>query len=349
MIAARLYGREDLRIEEIPLPVPGAGEVQVRVAYAGLCGTDLHEYFGGPRATTTPHPLTGAVLPQILGHELSGTVTELGPGTASVRIGDRVCVRPIYHCGECPRCVVGLTHLCARGAAVGVSAPGGGLAGYLVVPQHLVFGLPDEVSLVRGALVEPMSTALNAVLRAGCVPGERAVVFGAGAVGHGVLLSLAALGVGEVAVVEPSPLRRAAAEALGATRTVDPAGDPVAEVLDWTGGRGVDAAFECAGRESSLAAAIGGTAAQGRLVILALFDGSVPIPMDVLRRAELSMLGAQTCPRPVFERVIELMAAGHYPAEGWVEHIPLSDVVAGLADIRDGRRGKVLVDLSSVL
>jgi threonine dehydrogenase-like Zn-dependent dehydrogenase len=70
--------------------------------------------------------------------------------------------------------------------------------------------------------------------------------------------------------------------------------------------------------------------------------------MDVLRRAELTLLGAQTCPRPVFQRVIELMAAGHYPAERWVEHLPLSDVVTGLTDIRDGRRGKVLVDLSSV-
>src|SRR5438876_5138572 len=98
MIAARLYAREDLRLEEVPEPTPGPGEVKLRVAYAGLCGTDLHEYFAGPRGTMTPHPLTGATLPQILGHELSGTVTEIGAGVTGVRTGDRVCVRPIYHC-----------------------------------------------------------------------------------------------------------------------------------------------------------------------------------------------------------------------------------------------------------
>lgn len=133
MLAARLYGTKDLRIEEMPEPEPGPGEVKIRVAHAGICGTDLHEYFETPRATHEPNPLTGATLPQTLGHEFAGTVVACGDGVDRVAPGDRVCVRPIRTCGVCPRCTAGLSHLCTALAAIGVTAPGGGLAQYVVV------------------------------------------------------------------------------------------------------------------------------------------------------------------------------------------------------------------------
>lgn len=167
MLAARLYGAKDLRIEEMPEPEPGPGEVKIRVAYAGICGTDVHEYFEAPRATHVPNPLTGATLPQTLGHEFAGTVVTCGEGVDRVAPGARVCVRPIRTCGVCPRCTSGLSHLCKDLAAIGVTAPGGGLAQYVVVPADSVHQLPDCVPLEQGALVEPMAVALNAVERAG--------------------------------------------------------------------------------------------------------------------------------------------------------------------------------------
>lgn len=111
MLAARLYGTKDLRIEEMPEPEPGPGEVKIRVAHAGICGTDLHEYFETPRATHEPNPLTGATLPQTLGHEFAGTVVACGDGVDRVAPGDRVCVRPIEPAASaraarraCPTC-----------------------------------------------------------------------------------------------------------------------------------------------------------------------------------------------------------------------------------------------------
>lgn len=212
MLAARLYGTEDLRIEEMPEPEPGPGEVKIRVAHAGICGTDVHEYFGTPRATHEPNPLTGATLPQTLGHEFAGTVVECGTGVDLDRVaaGDRVCVRPIRTCGVCPRCTSGLSHLCTALAAIGVTSPGGGLAEYVVVPAAAAHRLPDGVPLMQGALVEPMAVGLNAVERSGVRAGGAALVMGAGAVGMGALFALGAQGVDDVFMVEPSPSRRAA-------------------------------------------------------------------------------------------------------------------------------------------
>ncbi|MFJ1969512.1 alcohol dehydrogenase catalytic domain-containing protein [Streptomyces sp. NPDC087903] len=345
MLAARLYGAKDLRIEEMPEPEPGPGEVKIRVAFAGICGTDVHEYFETPRATHVPNPLTGATLPQTLGHEFAGTVVALGRGVDRVDVGARVCVRPIRTCGECPRCTSGLSHLCTALAAIGVTAPGGGLAQYVVVPAGSAHRLPDGLSLERGALVEPMAVALNAVERARVPRGGSALVTGAGAVGMGALFALGAHGVEDVIVVEPSPSRRAAAERHGA-RVLDPgAVDVVREVMARTGGRGVDAAVECSGRTEALDAAIRSVAARAPVVMVALYSGPVAIDASVVRLAELALLGCEAYPDGVFERVIEHMAAGRYPTGGWLDHIPLAETLAGLHDVRDGRRLKVLVDI----
>ncbi|MEV4970302.1 alcohol dehydrogenase catalytic domain-containing protein [Streptomyces scopuliridis] len=345
MLAARLYGAKDLRIEEMPEPEAGPGEVKIRVAYAGICGTDVHEYFETPRATHEPNPLTGATLPQTLGHEFAGTVVARGEGVDRVAPGDRVCVRPIRTCGVCPRCTSGLSHLCTALAAIGVTSPGGGLAQYVLAPAGSVHLLPDSLSLEQGALVEPMAVALNAVERARVRAGGSALVTGAGAVGMGALFALRAHGVHDVVVVEPSPSRRAAARRHGA-RVLDPGADDVVEqVMRHTRGRGVDAAIECAGRPEALDAAIRSVAARSPVVMVALYSGPVAIDASVVRLAELALLGSEAYPDGVFERVIEHMAAGHYPMDAWLDHIPLADTRAGLYDVRDGRRLKVLVDI----
>ncbi|WP_328334833.1 alcohol dehydrogenase catalytic domain-containing protein [Streptomyces sp. NBC_00455] len=347
MLAARLYGTEDLRIEEMPEPEPGPGEVKIRVAHAGICGTDVHEYFGTPRATHEPNPLTGATLPQTLGHEFAGTVVECGTGVDLDRVaaGDRVCVRPIRTCGVCPRCTSGLSHLCTALAAIGVTSPGGGLAEYVVVPAAAAHRLPDGVPLMQGALVEPMAVGLNAVERSGVRAGGAALVMGAGAVGMGALFALGAQGVDDVFMVEPSPSRRAAAARHGA-RVLDPGvDDVVGAVLAHTGGKGVDAAIECAGRPEVLDAAIRSVAARAPVVMVALYPGPVTVDASVVRLAELALLGCEAYPDGVFERVIGHMAAGYYPTDGWIDRIPLGDAVAGLRDVRDARRVKVLVDI----
>jgi (R,R)-butanediol dehydrogenase/meso-butanediol dehydrogenase/diacetyl reductase len=347
MLAARLHRPGDLRIDELPVPEPGPGEVRLRVACAGLCGTDVHYYFAGPtRDASIPHPLTGATLPQVLGHEFAGTVDKVGNEVTGVAVGDRACVEPLYTCGECDRCRGGYRHLCKLLGSHGLSAPGGGMAEYTVVPASFLHPLPENLSLADGALVEPMAVALNGVLRSGVRPGGTAAIFGCGPIGLGVLLGLRATGVRDIFVVEPSPARAAIALRLGAA-VLDPAAeDPVAAVLGATGGHGVDAAFECAGAAASFAAAPQMVAPRGRVVVMALFESDVAMrPNLVFLPGEVEMVGSRGYAVGVFDQVIGLVAAGHYRQDGWVEHIGLEGVRDGLERLRRGAAMKLLVDL----
>ncbi len=347
MLAARLHGNQDLRLEEIEEPEPGPGQVKLRVAHNGLCGTDVHEYFTGPLAVSkVPNPLTGAVLPQILGHEFAGVVTEVGSGVQGIAPGERVCVEPIYTGGKCAGGRSGLPNLCKQITSHGIAAPGGGLSQYTVVPRSFVHLLPDTLSLAQGALVEPMSVAFNGVLRSGIQRGGTAVVFGAGPIGVGVFLGLRAIGVTKVIVVEPSPSRRAAIEGLGATDVLDPrSADVAAEVIRRTDG-GANAMFDCAGVSETFATALRVAAPRGRLVIIAVFEKDVSFNPTQVLPGEVEIVGSVGYAPGVFERVIDLMAKGHYPTSGWVEHIALQEVISGgFEALRRGERVKVLVDL----
>ena len=185
MRALRFHAARDLRIEEVTEPpAPSLGDVVVRVATCGICGTDLHEYTAGPIVTPVePHPLTGAQNPQILGHEFAGDVVATGPGVTSVAEGDRVAIMPLAYCGHCPYCRRGLQHLCAMMACVGLSHPWGGMAELATVAEYQVVRLPESVTYRQGALIEPTAVAAYGVERAGVGPGDSVLVTGAGPIG----------------------------------------------------------------------------------------------------------------------------------------------------------------------
>ena len=161
MLAARFYGATDIRLEEVDVPkIKESDDVLVEVAYCGICGTDLHEYLMGPIVTpVNPHGLTGATLPQTLGHEFSATVVEIGPDVRDVAPGDRVAIMPAIVCGRCYHCRRGNGHLCTSFACTGLSAETGGLANFATVKEYQVAKLPDEVSNLAGALIEPACVA----------------------------------------------------------------------------------------------------------------------------------------------------------------------------------------------
>jgi len=341
MLASRLHGLEDIRLDTVEDPNPSEGEVRVKVAHNGICGSDLHMYFR-ESPWRSGQPIT-------LGHEFCGVVDELGPGVSGVELGTRVAVRPFYKCGACSRCVKGLEHLCTPLKVLGCGAEGGGLAEYCVMDAGMVYALPDAVTLEQGALVEPMSVSFNGVLRGDVEPGMRTVVFGAGPIGVGVMLGLRANGIDDILVVEPSPKRRETIGQLGASDVLDPTTDDVrSAVMARTSGEGADVVFECAGAAASFSAAVPLVTARGKLVVVAVYEDELSWNPTSMMMNEIELRGSMGYEMGVYETVIDLMNQGHYPTSGWVEHIPWSAVVEeGFEPLRRGERMKVMVDVGA--
>ncbi|SNR64866.1 (R,R)-butanediol dehydrogenase / meso-butanediol dehydrogenase / diacetyl reductase [Haloechinothrix alba] len=344
MRAVIYNGREHVAVDEVPEPECGAGEVKVRVAHNGICGTDLHEYFAGPIfVPTEPHPLTGRAAPLVLGHEFSGTVTEVGDGVTGIAAGDRVAIEPVYRCDECPPCRDGHYNVCQSIGFHGLMSDGG-MAEYTVVPARMVHVLPEEVSTELGALVEPMAVAYHAA-RLG-EPGEHAVVFGAGPIGIGIWFALRGLGVPRVTVVEPSQVRRAAVESLGAEDVIDPTRvDPASHIRERTRGRGADAAYDAAGVRASVEAGLDCLAHRRNLISVAIYEHPLETSLIKLVMRESGIRGSLCYTGEDYAAVIELMARGHYDTTGWVTHVPMERVVKeGFEALRAGTEMKVLVD-----
>jgi len=345
--AARFYEKETLRIEEVPEPKVKPGQVKLQNAYSGICGSDLHVYYSPENSGidyTTPHPVTGSRLPQILGHEFSGTVVEVGEGVTGVAVGDRAAVWPIYYCGECAACEQGFYNICKQIGFHGLTSEGGGMAGFTTVPASMLHVLPPNVDFRLGALVEPMAVAWHAVERSGVQAGQSALIAGAGPIGIGLWFALRAHGVEKIVVSEPSRTRRAAIEGLGADILVDPMReDLAARVADVTQGRGVDVAFDAAGARVAVADSLANLTPRGRVVVVAIHEHAVELNPTQLVLTETAITGTLAHLPPAFDAVIAAMAEGKYSVDGWVTEVSIDDVVEVFAELRAGRRLKVLV------
>jgi (R,R)-butanediol dehydrogenase/meso-butanediol dehydrogenase/diacetyl reductase len=344
MRAARYWGTEDLRIEELPLPLPGPGEVQVAVAYNGICGTDLHEYFDGARAIPLePHPLTGAQIPVVLGHEAAGRVSALGSGVEDLREGELVVIEPTRSCHHCEWCGSGDYNLCDRLAFHGLATDGGGLAEFTVVPREMIHRVPAGIDERQAALVEPLSVSRHAIGRWGPRPGATAAIFGGGPIGIGILLGLKAAGVEDLVVIEPAADRRQVTAELGA-RVIDPSStDPAEQLRELTAGRGADVCFETAGAPTSFGSAVASTSKHGEVVLLTSGRHEVIAPLGALMTGEITLKTSYAY-RDDFGAVLELMAAGAYPIDSWVSTRPLSRLTEAFGELARGEAIKLLID-----
>ena len=332
MKAARFYGEHDIRVEEVAVPAAReADDVLVEVRFCGICGTDLHEYLMGPIVTPKqPHPLTGATLPQTLGHEFSAVVAETGSGVRDVRAGDRVAIMPAIVCGRCYYCRRGLGHLCASFACTGLSAETGGLAQFAVVKEYQLAVLPPEVSDLEGALIEPASVAAYGVDRAGIVGGDIVLVTGAGPIGVLSAMYSSAVGAATVIIAEPNPNRAALAAAMDIGPVADPTSADFAGLIDeLTKGVGVDVAVECSGSSPGLATCVSSTRRQGAIAQTGLHTKPASLDAMALSAKDLTLAGAWCYRITDWPRTIRLVASGKYPvAQAITAQIQLENVVA---------------------
>ncbi|BGP21090.1 hypothetical protein JCM10213_008996 [Rhodosporidiobolus nylandii] len=334
MKAALFHGKGDIRIEEVEVPEPKEGQVLVKVAWCGICGTDLHEYESGPilcPSKDRAHPITGCTLPICLGHEFSGVVEQVGPGVkGDFARGDRVVIESVISCGECYACNIGCNNACTSLGFVGLSGLGGGLSEYFASPEQYLHKLPDHVSLKAGAMCEPLAVAIHAVKRSGFRRGQTAVVLGAGPIGCFLTKVLIAQGASLVFVSEPSSTRREKAALAGAHHLLDPLSTSVVETIkSLTGGAGTDVAFEAAGNERALKAALESVKTRGTVLNVSVWSRAPQVELNTLVFGEKSLIGA-SCYRDDHPAVMEALSSGLINLDDFVTAtIPLDQLVEG--------------------
>jgi 2-desacetyl-2-hydroxyethyl bacteriochlorophyllide A dehydrogenase len=327
MRAALLRDFGKLDVEEVPVPGPGPGEVLVRVRACGICGTDLKIVSGAYKGTWPPE------LPFIIGHEWSGEVAALGPGTSGLSVGDRVVAENHTGCGACPMCRAGRYNLCERVREPGFKLYGhtapGALAQYAVRPAVALHKVPASVSDVAAALVNQGALTVHAARRARLGPGASVAVFGPGLLGLLMLQVARAAGATTVVMVGRGQ-RLAVARELGCTDVVDyEQDDPVAGVRAATGGRGADCVFDCSGNPAVIGQLLRSTRRGGTVALLGLAGGATAeLPVDLVTLDELDILGIRSSPN-AYPAMIALLASGAVRTEPLTTHLyPLSDVAA---------------------
>jgi 2-desacetyl-2-hydroxyethyl bacteriochlorophyllide A dehydrogenase len=335
MRAARWAAPGKLEITEVPDPVPGLGELVVRVGHCGVCGTDLHIADGG--FPPTPYPI-------IPGHEFAGRVAAVGPGRDGTsrdgtgrqwREGDRVAVDPSLFCGQCPACRAGRGNLCANWNAIGDTVDGA-FAEYVAVPAANAYRIPDGVDDAQGAMIEPLSCAVHGLRRIGPVLGEDVLLMGAGTMGLLLLQLLNRAGARSVTVIDRQQSRLAVASAAGAgSVAADAAG------LERRYGVAVDAT----GAPPAIEAAFGALERGGRLLIFGVTGGDASVTLSPFRiyNDEITIAGSMAVLNS-FGKAVELMAAGAvHTAPLLGSPYPLDRFGDALAAVRAGEGIKVQV------
>ena len=290
-----------MNLRELDRPVPGRGEVLLRVAYSGICGSELSGFLG---QNSLRRP------PLVFGHELSGVVEELGTDVGDgVALGDRVTANPLVSCGHCAECVTGHQQLCQHRLLLGASLPGSN-AEYVVVPATALEPVPAGLSLRDASLAEPAACAVHAVSLSGATPADSALVVGAGPIGLFLVQVLRAHGLTRVLVTDRNAERCAMAADLGATVVPSETTQLLENVRDRTAGAGVTVAFDAAGTESTRRSCLAATAPGGSVMFVGLHTDETSLPINTLIRNEVTAQGVFAYTPAAFRTALAWLADG---------------------------------------
>ena len=310
-----------LELADFPQPQPGPGEVLIRVAACGICGSDVHGYDGG----------SGRRIPPIvMGHEAAGQVTSVGPGVTRFNPGDRVTFDSTVYCGECVFCRRGEVNLCDNREVIGVSCGDyrrhGAFAEYIAVPEHIVYSLPDAMSFPEAAMLEAISVALHAVHVSGDVKGQTALVIGAGMIGLLTMQAARAAGAARVFIADIDDTRLNLARSLGVDEAFHLSGAELTrEILNQTGGFGADVVLEAVGRTETIATAIDSVRKGGTVTLIGNITPTVEIHLQKVVSRQIRLQGSAASSGEYPEAI-------HLVASGKIKVKPLITAVAPLED-----------------
>jgi L-gulonate 5-dehydrogenase len=341
MKAFQVRAPHEFSLAEVATPVAAPGEVIVGVAYAGICGSDMHIIHGQNAFVR---------FPRVTGHEFAGIVQQVGEGVDTLKVGDRVCVDPVISCGNCYPCRIGRPNVCNHLQVIGVHRDGG-FSEQVSVPAANAHRLPENMPLSHAALVEPYSIALNVLDRMQPQPGDSVLVYGAGVIGLTIVQMARALGLTDITITDVIDTRLETARALGATRVINGQAEDVEALMKHaTGGEGVPLIVDAACIPALMPQMVRLASPAGRIGLLG-FNAS---PSDLVQlemiKKELTLVGSRLNNRK-FPRVIELMAAGKLNAQDLISHRVAFDDMPKAIDLIEShpeQTRKVLVELTQM-
>jgi L-iditol 2-dehydrogenase len=313
-----------LEITDLPLPAVARGDVLVRVEACGICGSDVHGFDGS----------TGRRIPPIvMGHEAAGTVETIGEGVTKYKKGDRVTFDSTIYCGECQYCKRGQINLCDNREVIGVSCGDyrrqGAFAEYVLVPERIMYALPDNFSFNEAAMLEAVSVAIHGVKVSQLEGGETALVIGAGMIGLLTLQAARAAGCKRVFISDVDATRLELARQVGADEVLHCSGaELLAEVMKLTGGNGVDVALEAVGRNETVASAIDCTRKGGKVTLIGNIMPEVTLPLQKVVVKQLRLQGS-CASSGEYPEAIELIAQGK---------IKVKPLITAVASLEEGPR-----------
>lgn len=337
MKAAVWYGKKDIRVEERELGEMGPNDLKIRVAWTGICGSDLHEYLHGP--VTLPKDTTDITL----GHEFSGVVDDIGTNVSNLKVGDRVALNPMY----IPEVKNPETDQ-FRALTTGFQFDGA-YADYIIMPESTAVKIPDYLSLDAAAAAEPAAVGMQAVLDAGLKIGDNIVVFGTGPIGLGTIMAAKAAGATNIVAVDLFDERLELALKVGATHTINSNNENPVEKIRELYPDGVDIAFEVAGIEVTFKQAFEVLKTRGMLNVVAVHTKDIQLNLLSVLMQGITIKASLGYTQETFKRAISLAAEGQLPTEQSItKKIELDDIVEEGFEvlISDKSQAKILVKLS---
>ncbi|MFE0726124.1 zinc-binding dehydrogenase [Streptomyces mutabilis] len=292
---------DDITVEHVPAPTADEGELLVRTAVVGVCGSDTH-------AAQGHHPFMP--LPYHPGHEAVGVVAAVGPGADGFAPGDRIIVEPNLSCGQCPQCRSGRYNICEELKVFGCQTPGA-MTDLFTIPADRVHRIPEGMTDIEAALVEPLATPVHAVAKAGDLTGRTVVVLGAGPIGLLVLAAARHAGAAKIALTDLLPGKRERALRLGADAALAADAPDLTEQARAALGGPVDMVFDCVAREQSMAQATDLVTKGGRIIVVGVgAAGTTPIRLDLIQDREISVEGTLMYTAEDYRTAIALIASG---------------------------------------
>ena len=309
MKTARYYGIEDIRYEELPVPNCGEKDVLIKVAYAGICGSDLHIYKKGMFIQN---------IPETMGHEFSGTVIKTGSKVHSLQAGDRITANPMVTCGNCIACRTGHRGSCETLGFIGEVRPGC-FAEYIALPQEDVIKAPPDINLKKLALAEPLAVALNICRQAKPAPTDKVLIIGPGPIGLLTALALKNVcGLENPTILGRSPARLSIAKALGMKTTTQLGDDSYFDLI-----------IEAAGNETALSTAVAHALPGGKICVVSIFEDDFIFDINTIVAKQLSIIGCNVYETRHIQESTKLLA------DGIIDPSPLVTDTYDLADCRE--------------